>query len=126
MLNHSLVNALRTSTFRPLAVTALSADNAARRFNYENIKVRKIKYKSQAKERRKQMLRSRMGGQLGPREIGEEQPPFFMPVRYKLFVKCYQEFRNSNRFSRKPMPDDVRAAYAARSKEYNMYKHHEV
>ena len=63
---------------------------------------------------------------LTPRDIGEEQPPFFMPARYRLLVKCYQEFRNSNRFSRKPMPDDVRIEFARRSKEYQMYKHHEV
>ena len=49
-----------------------------------------------------------------------------MPVRYKLLVKCYQEFRNSNRFTRKAMPDAVRLEFARRSKEYNMYKHHEV
>ena len=126
MLNHSLVSVLRTSTFRPLALTALTADNAARRFGYENIKVRKIKYKSQAKERRKIMLRNRMGANQGPRELGEEQPPFFMPVRYKLFAKCFQEFRNSNRFSRKPMPEEVRLELCKRSREYNMYKHHEV
>ena len=61
-----------------------------------------------------------------PRDIGEEQPPFFMPVRYRLLVKCLQESRNSNRFSRKPMPDAVRLEYARRAKEYNMYKHLEV
>ncbi len=63
-----------------------------------------------------------MGGLLTPRDIGEEQPPFFMPARIKLLTKCYQEFRNSNRFVRKPMPDNVREEYARRSKEYNQYK----
>ena len=41
-------------------------------------------------------------------------------------MKCYQEFRNSNRFSRKPIPDEVKVEFARRSKEYNMYKHHET
>ena len=67
-----------------------------------------------------------MGAAFGPREIGEEQPPFFMPVRYKLLVKCYQDIRNSNRFSRKPMPEEKRLELARRSKEYNIYKYHEV
>ena len=56
----------------------------------------------------------------------EEQPPFFIPARYKLLLKCYQDLRNANRFSRKPMPDKVRQEYITRSKEYNMYKHLEV
>ena len=85
MLNHTFVNALRTSSFRAsssslTSMTELSAEAAgSRRFGYQSVKVHRTKYKSMAKERRKQMLRSKMGGQLGPRDIGEEQPPFFMP-----------------------------------------------
>ena len=126
MLNHSLMGAMRTSIFRGTNGMLTAADDATRRFGYENLKVHNIKYRSQAKERRKAIVRARQGGQPGPREIGEEQPPFFMPVRYRLLVKCYQESRNSNRFTRKPMPDAVRLEFAKRSKEYQQYKHHEV
>ena len=94
MLNHTFLNALRTSSFRgPMSMipaTQLTADNAARKFTYENIKVRKIKYKSSARERRKALIRLRQGGMITPRDTGEEQPPFFMPARYRLLVKCYQ------------------------------------
>ena len=130
MLNHTLFNALRTSVFRGpstiLSSTDLSADSAARKFAYENIKVRALRYKSSAREKRKALVRARQGGMVTPRDTGEEQPPFFMPARYRLLVKCYQENRNSNRFSRKPMPEELRLDFARRSKEYNMYKHHEV
>ena len=129
MLNHTFISTLRSSTFKgPQAILPLSSavDEAARRFGYENIKVHKLRYKSSAKERRKAIIRARQGGMITPRDTGEEQPPFFMPARYKLLVKCYQEFRNSNRFSRKPMPDAVRLEFARRSKEYQQYKHHEV
>ena len=129
MLNHSFISVLRSSTFKgPQTVLPLSsaADEATRRFGYENIKVHKLRYKSSAKEKRKAIIRARQGGMVTPRETGEEQPPFFMPARYKLLVKCYQEFRNSNRFSRKPMPEAVRVEFAKRSKEYQQYKHYEV
>ena len=133
MLNHSFVSALRSTSFRGPSNASLlaqsnlaSVDSAGRRFSYENVKVRKLRYKSTAREKRKALARSRQGGLLTPRDTGEEQPPFFMPARYRLLVKCYQEFRNSNRFSRKPMPEAVRAEFVKRSKEYNMYKHHEV
>ena len=129
MLNHSFISVLRTSMFKgPQTVLPLSsaADDASRRFSYDNIKIRKLRYKSTAREKRKAIIRARAGGMLTPRDTGEEQPPFFMPARYKLLVKCYQEFRNSNRFSRKPMPEAVRVEFARRSKEYQMYKHYEV
>ena len=60
MLNHSFFNALRTSAFRGQQIALqLSADSAARKFAYENVKVRKLKYKSAAKERRKAVIRLR-------------------------------------------------------------------
>ena len=130
MLNHSFTSVFRNSAFRgpssALLLNSSAFDDATRRFGYQNVKVRKLRYKSTAREKRKAIQRSRAGGMLTPRDTGEEQPPFFMPARYRLLVKCYQEFRNSNRFSRKPMPDAVRLELAKRSKEYNMYKHHEV
>ena len=63
-----------------------AADEAARRFTYENIKVRKLRYRSVARERRKAAARVKQAGQMTPRDIGEEQPPFFMPARYRLLV----------------------------------------
>ena len=56
MLNHTLFNTLRTSTFR-----LVSADNAARKLSFENVKFRKLKYKSAAKERKKERIRNKMG-----------------------------------------------------------------
>lgn len=49
-----------------------------------------------------------------------------MPARYKLYMKCLLEFRNSNRFTRKPIPEDVKVEFARRSKEYFGYKQHEM
>ena len=116
MLNHTFLSALRSNSFRGPATVMLanaaSADEASRRFAYENVKVRKVKYRSAAKERRKAAIRLKQGGLQTPRDIGEEQPPFYMPARYRLLVKCLQEYRNSNRFSRKPMPDEVRLELA--------------
>ena len=109
-----------------LSLLQSAAEEASRRFTYDNIKVRKLRYRSVARERRKAAARAKQAGVMTPRDIGEEQPPFFMPMRYRLLVKCLQESRNSNRFSRKPMPDAVRLEYARRAKEYNMYKHLEV
>ena len=129
MLNHSFLSVLRSSAFKgPQSMLPLTsaADDATRRFGYDNIKVHKLRYKSSAKEKRKAIIRARQGGMVTPRETGEEQPPFFMPARYKLLVKCYQEFRNSNRFSRKIMPEAVRLEFAKKSKEYQQYKHYEV
>ena len=71
-----------------------------------------MKYKSTAKERRKSVKRINPTGIFTPKDIGEEQPPFFMPARYKLLLKCYQEARNSNRFTRKPIPEALKLEYA--------------
>jgi hypothetical protein len=115
MLNHTIMNTLRSSAFR----MTTAADEASRKFTYQNVKMRRLKYKSTARDRRKAKQRA-LGttGIITPRDTGEEQPPFFMPARYKLLVKCYQEARNSNRFSRKPIPDPVKLEFAKKSKEY--------
>ncbi len=55
MLNHTFVSKLRPAFFN-LAQT--QADDAARRFMYQTTKVRRIKYKSLAKERRKAVKRN--------------------------------------------------------------------
>ena len=57
-----------------------------------------------------------------PRDIGEEQLPFFMAMRSKLYFKCLQDLRNSNRFTRKPMPQEIKKEYAQKAKEFYAYK----
>lgn len=59
-----------------------------------------------------------MGGIATPKQTGEELPPFFIPARYKLLFKCLQEKRNSNRFSRKPMPDAVKKEFVEKCKDF--------
>ena len=83
MLGHSLISALRTSPLQNKAV-----DLMCRRMIYDNLRVRRLKYKSAAKERRKALKRSTLGGLQTPKDIGEKVPPFFIPVRYKLLFKC--------------------------------------
>ena len=122
MLNHTFLKAFRTSQFS----LNKNLDQATRKVSYENLKVHKTKYKSFAKDRKRAARRASIGGLLTPRDIGEDQPPFFMPARYKVYIKCLQEFRNSNRFTRKPMPDEVRIEFAKKSKEYQAYKQHEM
>jgi hypothetical protein len=51
--------------------------------SFDNIRIRRHKYKSSAKERR----RNKLVGIQNPRDFGEEAPPFFIPARYKLFFK---------------------------------------
>ena len=102
---------------RPTGVKTHALD-ASRRVSYENIKARKTYKESFAKERRRQSQKEKAGGLMTPKDIGEEMPPFFAPIRTKLYMKCVQEFRNSNRFTRKPMPKQVKEEYARRSKEY--------
>ena len=54
---------------------------------YPNLRLRNLKYKSMAKEKRKQARRESMGGIKSPKDTGEELPPFFLPPRYKLMFK---------------------------------------
>lgn len=55
MLNHSLLSTLRGSSFG-----IKQAENASRRFSYPTVKFRKLKYKSAAKEKRKERIRFKM------------------------------------------------------------------
>lgn len=56
---------------------------SARKFKYENTKVRKIYKKSRVKERKRTALK----GNETPLDLGEEKPVFFLPARYKLLAK---------------------------------------
>jgi hypothetical protein len=84
--------------------------------------VRNLKYKSAAKEKRKEAKRKAMGGIPSPKDLGEEMPPWYLPPRYKLFFKAMTENRNQTRISRKPMPDNVKAEFVKHSKEFHAYK----
>lgn len=48
---------------------------------YPNVRHRNLKYKSMARERRKEKRRGALGGIPSPKETGEEIPPFFLPAR---------------------------------------------
>ena len=112
----------------PAAVSTLAPSNAldmgSRKLSfYENMRSHKLKYKSMAKEKRKQARRDRASsGVVSPKDIGEELPPFFMPQRYKLLFKMVQDQHNSNFPARKPMPPALKREFAEKSKEYHAYK----
>lgn len=76
--------------------------------SYENLRLHNSKYRSAAKEKRKQARRERMAGVSNIRESCEEIPPFFMPQRYKLLFKVMEDHKNSGRLGRKPMPIEVK------------------
>lgn len=89
---------------------------------YENNRFRSLKYKSMAKASRKAAKRALMGGIPSPKDTGEELPPFFLQPRYKLLYKVLQDQKNVGRIGRKPIPADLKLAFAEKSKEYNAYK----
>lgn len=125
MLSHMLAGKMRPSL--NISAKAASMDLATRKMDYEHVKIHATKYKSFAKTARRAAKRARAGmGMLTPKDIGEEQPLFFLPQRTKLFLRIMQDIRNNTRISRKPMPDAVREEYVAKSKEYNMYKQAEM
>jgi hypothetical protein len=72
--------------------------------------VRAIKFKSGAKERRKQRKRDNMG--LGFKDAGEEVPSFYLPSRYKLLYKVMQDHKNVGRIGRKPIPAELKKEVA--------------
>lgn len=73
---------------RPRNFLQLSVFDATRRGNtYENLRVRSLKYKSMAKEKRKAARRMAIGGVKSPKDTNEELPPFFLQPRYKLLYK---------------------------------------
>ena len=119
MLNHTLFKVLRPASpfFAPSQLLA------TRRVGYENKRFHKKEYKSFARDRRKAVKRANLTNAIiTPRDIGEEQLPFFTPMRNKLYFKCIQDIRNNNRFVRKPIPQELKLEYARRSKEYTHYK----
>ena len=122
---------MRTSQLADSQATVMMASRStlgigmAAGHTYENLRVRNKKYKSAAKEKRKQVRREAMAGFKSPKETGEELPPFFLPPRYKLLYKLYTEGKNSHRVGRKPIPLDAKRAFAAHAKEYQAYKHAE-
>ena len=79
---------------------------------YENVRTRNLRYKSAAKERRKEQKRQRMAGVGSIKDSGEEIPPFFLPQRYKLLYKIFEDTKNAHRLGRKPMPLDVKQKLA--------------
>ena len=119
MLSHSL-SALRPTLFQSSAVAI-----ASRRAEFENTKMHKLKYRSSAKEHRKQRKRLAMTIKT-PQDLGEDIPLFYTPARYKLLVKCYAEAKGNTRFGRKPMPPELKKEFIQRSKEYNQYKNLEI
>ena len=77
---------------RPKFFQQSSVLDASRRGNtYENLRVRSLKYKSMAKEKRKAVRRMAIGGVKSPKDTGEELPPFFLQPRYKLLYKVLQD-----------------------------------
>ena len=91
----------------------------AKTSNY-NIKIRARRYKSSAKEKRKQRKRESMG--YGATQEESEVPAFFLPSRYKLLAKVLNDHKNTNRITRKPLPEDIKKSLAKQAKEYNEFK----
>ena len=83
--------------------------------------IRNRKFRSAAKEKRKQMKRDRMAA-TNIKDSGEEVPPFFMPQRYKLLYRIMEDHKNSGRLGRKPIPLEVKQKLGKVAKEYNEFK----
>lgn len=66
-----------------LSQSFLQASRSA--FQYSNTRQRSLKFKSAARERRRERNKGVLGGIPTPKESGEEIPPFFLPSRNKLF-----------------------------------------
>lgn len=80
-------------------------------FQYPNTRVRNLKFKSAARERRRDYRKGSLGGMPTPKESGEEIPPFFLPIRNKLFFQLITDMQNSKRFARKPIPEAQKNAF---------------
>jgi len=109
-----LNNMLSQKLLKPFnlgSLTQCSKFDFGSRPDYPNLRIHKLKYKSMAREKRKATRRAAMGGVKTPKEMGEEQPPFFLPPRYKLMFKVLTQNKNCTRIGRKPMPDDVKADF---------------
>ena len=101
-----------------------SCQLATRRENpYPNMRVKKIKYKNMAREKRKERIRLQRAENAGQgSEKKEEIPPFFLPARYKLLFNLVADMRNAHRVGRKPIPENLKKEFAAHAKEYAEYK----
>lgn len=75
-----------------------------------------------ARQKRKETRRLAMGGVKSPKDTGEELPPFFLPQRYKLLFKVLQDHKNCAKVGRKPVPGNIKAEFAKKSKEYHAFK----
>ena len=56
---------------------------------------------------------------------GETPPDFLTPTRMKLFARLYQDMRNNNRITRKPVPAEEKKKLAEKAKEFAEYKAYE-
>ena len=120
MLNRTLI----TSVFRSqkFAITASSnLDASTRRFKFDNIKQVNHKYKAAAKERRRVMRNKKADENKLPNEMGEIQPAFMIPARYKLILKYIQTFKNQHRLARKPIPIENKQQFAQTAKDYALW-----
>ena len=86
------------------------------------MKVKNKKYKSEARERRKERKRMKLLESSGSKIKAEDASSFWIPVRYRLLYKCLEDSRNTHRFSIKQMPEDVRENFIKECKEYQQYK----
>lgn len=77
---------------------------------YDNVKVRAVKFKSSAKEKRKQRKRENLG--YASKDVQEDIPAFFLPSRYKLLFKMIEDHKNTSRIARKPIPLELKKEIA--------------
>lgn len=106
MLHRSLLNSLRSNKLL-FSQHSQSYELASRRFHipqYPNERVHKKKYKSQQRQKLKDLKRIKLMGQRSIKDTGESTPAFYMPMRYKLFLKMVKDRRECTRHTRKQMP----------------------
>jgi hypothetical protein len=60
-----------------------------------------------------------------PEVTGEEPLENITNAKAKIIFKTFNEVYNNHRFSRKPMPDDIKEEYKKRCKEYSLFKMNE-
>ena len=107
-MQNTLVQLFRSGSMHASALLPASQTMLATRakIGYDNIKIRGRRYKSSAKEKRKQRKRQSMG--FGAEQDDGEVPAFFLPSRYKLLAKVINDHKNTNRITRKPLPEDIK------------------
>ena len=126
MSSHNLVSVLRQKSIFTSGVSLVNSQAVgltSRRITYPQTYKRNHPIKSNIRELRKQKERMYApDGSFNLKDIQKEYLPFFIPARTKLLFKCLSEQQNNTRYSRKPMPLEVKKNFVEKIQEYMAFK----